>query len=48
VLLEIFKSKIDAEAEETEVLNKKFRNLHTSTETIAVFPTKNMMHAWNM
>jgi hypothetical protein len=46
--MEIFKSKIDAEAESTEVLNKKLHNLHTSTETVVTFPTKNMMHAWNM
>jgi hypothetical protein len=46
--MEIFKSKIDAEAERTEVLNKKLHNLHTSSETVVVFPTENMMHAWNM
>jgi hypothetical protein len=46
--MEIFKSKIYAEAESTEVLNKKLHNLHTSTETVVVFPTKKKMHARNM
>jgi hypothetical protein len=38
--MEIFKSKIDAEAERTDMLNKKLHNLQTSTETAVVFPTK--------
>jgi hypothetical protein len=40
VLMEIFKYKLDAEAESREVLNKKLHNLHTSTETVVVFTTK--------
>jgi hypothetical protein len=38
--MEIFKSKIHTEAEGTEMLNKKLHNLHTSTETVVVFPKK--------
>jgi hypothetical protein len=48
VLMEIFKSKIDTEAEKTEVLKTKLHNLHTSTEPVVAFPTKNIMHAWIM
>jgi hypothetical protein len=46
--MEIFKSKIDTGAERTEVLHEKLHNSHTSTEAVVIFPTKNMMNAWDM